>query len=838
MMISYNTFKKPVRQKNLLMMEDKVLTDANIMGGVKYQQNCNADTDIMLGSCTSAVIDFQLENMNKTMSDITGKEIMWKYGTLTDSKDYAEFAKAVDRGLVCLNGNIAYVANETAPYLSVWKLDTMKKLHDVVEANILPVKALLLTSSTLYCGLEAEPFLQVFSVSGDSLTPVAKPVLSEYELSQVNYCVKYRKSVNWQGDVMREYKISYYNLKPCNLTENIFEFIKMGVFIADKPVKVNDTRIRVQAFDRMMLFERNIDEWYSSVVFPISLKNLLKSLCNYVGATLATESFPNEGFQVQRNFEGTEINGRQFLQWIVEIAARFAVFNENGDLMLGWYRDVDYSIDTSNYFQLNYNDYYTTNVDKLQIRVEDSDIGVIVGDGDNAYIIQDNPLLYADSDAELRPTAETIFNCIKDLSYMPYSIKVMPNPLLKAGDIINVTNGSGVKFKALIMDRTLTRGGDEYEATGNMRRTVYRSKNGSFNKLRGRINSLSITLEGTINRVSSVETTAKEHTERIGELQLTDEQLSGMIGTNTESINGNIEKIAALLLTDEKFSASIKESRELIDGNIEKIAELALASDRFKVTLSEQGAAISVLDVNTKNILLSIRNTNVNLTPEGIEVNAGKFNINNNFIVDSLGNLTTAGNVKLGGNITMGGNITWENPLIQYQYSTNNSSWHNTRQSNDIYRRDSTDFGRTWGAGYQFVGTNGRDGVNGKDGKDGKDGSDAAVPGYIKETYIDFSTVASPYIKTNLLKIQTPDEANSNSGLLLTGYFDGTSKNMLKISYKDMGSNPSVNFSSPVSAPAYFLFNSTDFMKRVNFQDVVDFSQATVTGLKVQAVFA
>lgn len=95
----------------------------------------------------------------------------------------------------------------------------------------------------------------------------------------------------------------------------------------------------------------------------------------------------------------------------------------------------------------------------------------------------------------------------------------------------------------------------------------------------------------------------------------------------------------------------------------------------------------------------------------GINVNNG------NFYVDKNGNVTMKGNINLTGS------ITWSstNTPVQYQFSSNGSSWHSTMYSTDYYRRDSLDGGRTWGSAYQF---RGRDG---EDGRDGHDGSDASV---------------------------------------------------------------------------------------------------------------
>src|SRR5674476_954251 len=41
----------------------------------------------------------------------------------------------------------------------------------------------------------------------------------------------------------------------------IFEDIPMGIFIAEKPTKVNDTRIKIKAYDRMIKLDTIIDDW-------------------------------------------------------------------------------------------------------------------------------------------------------------------------------------------------------------------------------------------------------------------------------------------------------------------------------------------------------------------------------------------------------------------------------------------------------------------------------------------------------------------------------------------------------------------------------------------------
>ena len=116
---------------------------------------------------------------------------------------------------------------------------------------------------------------------------------------------------------------------------------------------------------------------------------------------------------------------------------------------------------------------------------------------------------------------------------------------------------------------------------------------------------------------------------------------------------------------------------------------------------------------------------------KGVSLGIGGTNYDN-FVVDSNGNVT------MNGNIVLNGSISWSSSPVQYQFSVDGkTNWHSTMTSDDLYRRDSLDGGKTWGNAYQFRG------VNGKDGQNGEDGSDANVPSYIKSTYIDATAVGS-----------------------------------------------------------------------------------------------
>jgi len=371
--VDLNLFKNiNVNKTNILTVGGYTFTVADLIGGITYNQTVNSGVDVILGSCTVATIEFQLNNMNQLINSLAGQEITWK------------------------------IKVETSP--------------------------------------------------------------------------------------------------------GVFEDIPMGIFIAEKPTKINDTAIRIKAYDRMIKFDTIIDDWLATVVYPITLKNLLTGLCSYIGVPIATTAFLNESFVVKKNFNGINVKGRDFLKWICEIAAKYAIINELGQLKLGWYTSIIYGVTNADYYSIKIEDYQTKKIDKLQVRVEENDIGVIVGIGTNAYIIENNPLLYAETDAEIRPTIEAIYNAIKDFTYTPFEITLNANPLIKTGNTFTVTTRKGQVINVVVMTRKMTNGTDVYSATGNLDRSISKSINQSILQIRGKTNVLERTIDATISKLYDADT--------------------------------------------------------------------------------------------------------------------------------------------------------------------------------------------------------------------------------------------------------------------------------------------------------------------------------------------
>jgi hypothetical protein len=104
----------------------------------------------------------------------------------------------------------------------------------------------------------------------------------------------------------------------------------------------------------------------------------------FINSTATITSEPDE-------FENTTM--RQVLQWIAEAAASVLRFNRDGQLVFDWLRSTSLALDEGNYSEFAPYWYETKVIDKLYNRRTENGADNTVGTGENAYLIQDNPLL-------------------------------------------------------------------------------------------------------------------------------------------------------------------------------------------------------------------------------------------------------------------------------------------------------------------------------------------------------------------------------------------------------------------------------------------------------------
>lgn len=253
------------------------------------------------------------------------------------------------------------------------------------------------------------------------------------------------------------------------------------------------------------------------------------------------------------------------------------------------------------YVTATYEDYLVKTINKLQIREQKNDIGVIVGTGDNAYVIEDNFLVYGKGSKELKGIAKNILSKIRGIIYRPFTADCKGNPCLEVGDAVRLPTKYEL-IESYIFKRTL-KGiqalRDDLEADGEEYRTS--KANGiqrSILQLRGKSNVLERTIEKTQSTIevkerkliSQITQTA---TEIRTEVKNTADGLSSRITQNANNITAEVKRAqgqevelaAAIKINEDKITAEVTRASKA-EGDLSGKIEVTATKIRSEVSAS------------------------------------------------------------------------------------------------------------------------------------------------------------------------------------------------------------------------------------------------------------
>lgn len=317
---------------------------------------------------------------------------------------------------------------------------------------------------------------------------------------------------------------------------------------SDKPTADRSSRT-VIAYDALYdILQENVTDWYNTILpesdSRVRLKDFRDSFFSHFGVAQEDTNLVNDNMWVVKTVEPSELSGATVLNCICEINGCLGHINRNGRFEFIYLEPIASPEDISKslYTSSSYEDYIVHSIDKLQIRQEEDDIGVIVGEGDNSYIIEGNFLVYGKSSAELGNIANNILSKIKGLAYRPFTVDCIGNPCIPVGAAVRV-NSTYETINSYVLRRTL-KGvqslSDTYEASGDEYRT---SRVNGIQKqliqLRGKSNVLKRTIEETKNTISDIEQGLKnEITMNASEFDVKLRNLQSEIDGQIEVING------------------------------------------------------------------------------------------------------------------------------------------------------------------------------------------------------------------------------------------------------------------------------------------------------------
>lgn len=459
---------------------------------------------------------------------------------------------------------------------------------------------------------------------------------------------------------------SSFEIKVLDTKEN-FKGKKMKVSILlagqDEPYQLGEYKVYsdkptadrlykdIVAYDAMYdILNAEVSGWYSSLTFPMTLRQFRTSFCAYVGVEQEEITLVNDDMVVEKTIDPGELPGKTVIEAICEINGCFGHIGRNGKLRYvvleqmieGLYPADDLypsddlypadpmgttEVSRSHYISCQYEDFIVQHIDKLQIRQEENDIGAISGAGNNCYIIEDNFLVYGKSAADLQSIADNVLSVIGVVWYRPAQVEARGNPCLEVGDGI-LLHTTRETIYTYILQRTL-KGiqalRDSYTAEGEEYRT------GQVNGLQKQI----IQLKGK----SNVLTRTVEETRL--ELRDVNQNLSAQISINAKQILTKVSK-DNIVSEINQTAESIKIKAERIDlvgvVNADELVSKYATIETLNVTKLELNNLIA-----TKATIDSLNAVNARLSSvEANYISAGTVKAN----YMEVANWTSSGYIK------------------------------------------------------------------------------------------------------------------------------------------------------------------------------------------------
>ena len=453
-----------------------------------------------------------------------------------------------------------------------------------------------------------------------------------------------------------------------NHTNNPFQIGRYKVY-SDIPNGDKSYR-EVTAYDALYdIINSNVSDWYNALTFPLTLKEFRDSFFNYFGIEQEEIELVNDSVSIEKTIDSTDISGKMVISSICELNGCFGHIGRDGkfkyvilvqkaegifpanDLYpsntLYPTDKVSYTINENHYISCEYEDYTVQQIDKIQIRQKENDIGFIYGDGDNCYIIQNNFLVYGKSSKDLQEISENIFSIIKNISYIPFNAELSGNLCFEVGDAVRFNTNRQI-VNSYILQRTM-KGiqslKDSFRANG-----VYQyeekinSVNSQINQLRGKTNELERNVDETKSTITDVE-----------------KGLQTQITQNANDISLEANRAKG---SEESLSSSIKVATEAITSEVKRATskENELST---RITQTSESITSEVSKKVGKDEIIS----RINQSAESVDIDASKINLN--------GAITANGNVTIGTdgrlhavNGEFEGNITSSNAHITKGYMT------------------------------------------------------------------------------------------------------------------------------------------------------------------------
>lgn len=407
---------------------------------------------------------------------------------------------------------------------------------------------------------------------------------------------------------------------------------QVGIFLAETPERTGSHTLRLTAYDRLILLDRDMTDWLAGLDgWPYTLHSFAAMVCTQCGLSLTTDSIPNGDFPVEA-FTAEGVTGRQLMMWIGQVACRFCRATPEGEVELGWYAPAEITLgpsqlhmaqasyadgeltidafdsevtddvslesayitvtdDGSGNVTLTFSDalhrqycfqggmtladYTVAPIEKVQLRQDAEDIGTLwpadTAEACNTYTVTGNPLLAARSAQALQPVAQTLYAQLQAVTYTPGTLKLPAGQPIVPGSILKVTDpaGSAVTFYVMTAERSGQQ--DTLTCVGEAVRDSTQSFNQlAYAPLSGKVLRLRTDVDGIL--AENADTAG-----RMSRLELDLAGIRGQVQSQQTDTQGLRTDLTALEQTADSISATVRDITE--NGTTKVTNEFGLTLD-------------------------------------------------------------------------------------------------------------------------------------------------------------------------------------------------------------------------------------------------------------------
>ena len=359
-------------QMPLLIFQDGAFTasDINVDRGITFNDYFNLEEDLAIGQALSNELQFSIFNDHGYLNDYEFGEFTAWLGVLISSSEYTQQGTI----MLTVGGNV-YTAYNTSPYI--------KRNGTALADQPAGVPANLIAyDGRIYC-FQRNGQATVYSSSDGSAVQAEVPafMLQKFKVPTMYGAVfdATTRILTVQASGM----------------QYTYEFVPLGKFIADRPNVPDVIEINFSCNDLMMKFEKDMpDDETLGLTYPLTIGTLFEKMCQHAGVPFRTSTFINSTATIsKRPSEFDSATMRDVLKWIAEAAGGNAKFDRDGYLNIDWLHATQQAYGPNMYKSFAPYWYETSKVTKLENRASDGSYDKISGEGDEIYLIQDNPLL-------------------------------------------------------------------------------------------------------------------------------------------------------------------------------------------------------------------------------------------------------------------------------------------------------------------------------------------------------------------------------------------------------------------------------------------------------------